>query len=249
MSGHSKWANIKRRKGKQDEIRGKIFTKIAKEIFVAVKQGGPDPDGNFRLKLCIQKAKANNMPVDNINRSIQKAAGNSENTGYDEIFYEGYAAGGIAVLCEILTDNRNRTASEVRYLFSRNNGNLGETGCVAYMFHRKGRLTVNMADQEEEELMMAALDAGAEDMTVEEEEAEIITPPELLEAVKSALESAGIPTVEAEITMLPETTIEITDADQAQKVLNLIEALEDNDDIQNVYHNAEIPDEIMEALE
>lgn len=249
MSGHSKWANIKRRKGKQDEIRGKIFTKIAKEIFVAVKQGGPDPDGNFRLKLCIQKAKANNMPVDNINRSIQKAAGNTEGGGYDEVFYEGYAQGGIAVLCEILTDNRNRTASEIRHLFSRNNGNLGETGCVAYMFNRKGRMTVNLEGVDEDELMMVALDAGAEDFTTDEEEAEIIVAPDMLEEVKGKLEEAGFPTLEAEITMLPENTIEITDSEQAKKILNLIEALEDNDDVQNVYHNAAISDEIMEAME
>ncbi len=249
MSGHSKWANIKRRKGKQDEIRGKIFTKIAKEIFVAVRQGGPDPDGNFRLKLCIQKAKANNMPVDNINRSIQKAAGNTDGGGYDEIFYEGYAAGGIAVLCEILTDNRNRTASEIRYLFSRNNGNLGETGCVAYMFNRKGRMTVVLEGVDEDELMMAALDAGAEDFASDEEEAEIIVAPDMLEEVKGKLEAAGFATVEAEITMLPENTIEIEDVDQAQKVMRLVEALEDNDDVQNVYHNANIPDSILDEME
>ena len=163
MSGHSKWANIKRRKAAVDDVRGRIFTKISKEIFVAVKQGGPDPDGNFRLKLCIQKAKANNMPADNIKRSIQKAAGMDSTDAYEEISYEGYGPAGVAVLCDILTDNRNRTASEVRYIFSRNNGNLGETGCVSWMFERKGRITVSLEDKDEDELMMVALELGADD--------------------------------------------------------------------------------------
>ena len=248
MSGHSKWSNIKRRKGKQDEIKGKIFTQISKEIFVAVRQGGPDPEGNFRLKLCIQKARANNMPVDNINRSIQKAAGNTNNVAYDEVLYEGYGPAGVAILCEILTDNRNRVASEVRYIFSRNGGNLGETGCVAWMFERKGRMTVDMEGKDEDELMMLALDAGAEDITVEDGEAEIITTSEDLEAVKNAVEAAGIEIAEAEITMLAKNTIEITDEAQAEQLLNLIAKLEDNDDIQAVYSNADISDELIEKL-
>ncbi len=249
MSGHSKWANIKRRKGKQDDIRGKIFTKIAKEIFVAVNQGGSDPDGNFRLKLCIQKARANNMPVDNINRAIQKAAGNAEGAGFDEVFYEGYGPEGVAILCEILTDNRNRTASEIRYLFSRNNGNLGETGCVAWMFNRKGRLVVDLANYNEDELMMLALDAGAEDFFAEDGKAEIITLPEFLEEVRSQIVAAGIEPEEAEITMLPQNTIEIKEPNIAAKIMRLIEALEDNDDVQNVYSNVDIPDEVMEQIE
>ena len=248
MSGHSKWSNIKRRKGKQDEIKGKIFTQISKEIFVAVRQGGPYPEGNFRLKLCIQKARANNMPVDNINRSIQKAAGNTDNVAYDEVLYEGYGPAGVAILCEILTDNRNRVASEVRYIFSRNGGNLGETGCVAWMFERKGRMTVDMEGKDEDELMMLALDAGAEDITVEDGEAEIITTSEDLEAVKNAVEAAGIEIAEAEITMLAKNTIEITDEAQAEQLLNLIAKLEDNDDIQAVYSNADISDELIEKL-
>ncbi len=248
MSGHSKWSNIKRRKGKQDEIKGKIFTQISKEIFVAVRQGGPDPEGNFRLKLCIQKARANNMPVDNINRSIQKAAGNTDNVAYDEVLYEGYGPAGVAILFEILTDNRNRVASEVRYIFSRNGGNLGETGCVAWMFERKGRMTVDMEGKDEDELMMLALDAGAEDITVEDGEAEIITTSEDLEAVKNAVEAAGIEIAEAEITMLAKNTIEITDEAQAEQLLNLIAKLEDNDDIQAVYSNADISDELIEKL-
>jgi len=248
MSGHSKWANIKHRKGRQDEMRGKVFTKISKEIFVAVKAGGPDIDGNFRLKLVVQKARANNMPLDNINRSIQKAAGNTDGAGYDEIFYEGYGVGGVAILCELLTDNRNRVASEIRYIFSRNNGNLGETGCVSWMFERKGRLLIDMVDRDEDEVMMAALEGGAEDFSVEDGEGEVITAPEELEAVRTALINAGIEPKEGEITMLAKNTVDITDLEQAQKLLNLIDKLEDNDDVQNVYNNANIAPEILAQL-
>ncbi len=249
MSGHSKWATIKRKKGKIDDERGKIFTKISKEIFVAVKLGGPDPDGNFRLKLCIQKAKANNMPNDNIKRCIQKAAGNVEGEGYDEAVYEGYGPEGVAVLCDILTDNRNRTASEIRYIFSRNNGNLGEAGCVAWMFDRKGRIVIDMEEKDEDDVMMLALDAGAEDFVVNEEEAEIITAPDALETVRQTLLDAGIEAKEAENTMIPQNTIEISDLETAKKLLRLVDALEDNDDVQNVYYNASISDDVMEQLE
>ena len=256
MSGHSKWANIKRKKAVVDDVRGRVFTKISKEIFVAVKQGGPDPDGNFRLKLCIQKAKANNMPADNIKRCIQKAAGMEGTDAYEEISYEGYGpagggggGGGVAVLCSILTDNRNRTASEVRYIFSRNNGNLGESGCVSWMFGRKGQILVSMEDKDEDELMMLALDLGAEDFSSEEEEAEIVTSPENLEGVQQKLIDAGYEVNSAEITMLPENTVEITDAKTAGQILKLIDALEDNEDIQAVYSNFDIPDEIMAQLE
>lgn len=249
MSGHNKWSTIKHKKGKNDAAKGKMFTQISKEIFVAVKQGGPDPDGNFRLKLCIQKAKANNMPMDNVNRAIQKAAGNTEGVAYDEIVYEGYGPAGVAIMCDILTDNRNRIASEIRYLFSRNNGNLGETGCVSYMFNRKGRMTIAADGVDPDEVMMIALDAGAEDIiTDSEEEIEIITAAEDLEVVKNAIEDAGYETIEAEVTMLPENTIEITDAEQAAKVLKLIDALEDNDDVQNVYSNANIAEDLLEQL-
>lgn len=249
MSGHSKWANIKRRKGAQDEARGKIFTKIAKEIFVAVKAGGPDIDGNFRLKLVVSKAKANNMPMDNIKRAIQKAAGNTDGVGYDEIVYEGYGPAGVAFICEILTDNRNRIASEARYIFSRNAGNLGETGCVSWMFNRKGRITFSMEGLDEEEIMMAALDAGADDFTVEDDMGEIVTDPDAFEEVRAAIEAMGINMDESEIVLMPENTVEIADLDTAKKVMNLIEKLEDNDDIQNVYHNAEFTPEVMEQLE
>jgi len=247
MSGHSKWANIKRKKSANDAERGKIFTKIGREIQVAVRQGGPDPDGNFRLKLCIQKAKANNMPSDNIKRCIEKAAGLGGSDAIEEFNYEGYGAGGVAILCEMMTDNRNRCASEIRYIFSRNNGNLGETGCVSYMFDRKGEIQVEMEGVDEEELMMTALDAGAEDLTVEEN-AVIITAPGDLEAVRAALLDAGFNVSSAQVIMQPSNTIEITDVETAAKLMKLIDALEDNDDVNNVYANYEISDEIMEQL-
>lgn len=249
MSGHNKWSTIKYKKGKADAARAKVFTQISKEIFVAVRQSGPDPSANFRLRLCIQKAKAANMPMDNVNRAIQKAAGNQEGVAYEEIVYEGYGAGGVAIMCELLTDNRNRVASDIRYLFSRNNGNLGETGCVSYMFERKGRMTVPAEGVDPDELMLAALDAGAEDVIPDEEQIEIITAPDELEAVKNAVEEAGFATETAEITMIPANTIEITDEETAQKVLTLLGKLEDYDDIQNVYSNADIPEELIEKLD
>ena len=249
MSGHSKWANIKRKKGKMDDERGKIFTKIAKEIAVAVKQGGPDPDGNFRLKLAIQKAKSNNMPADNINRCIQKAAGNTENTAYEEFFYEGYGPGGVAVLCAMMTDNRNRTASEIRYIFSRNNGNLGETGCVAWMFERKGQIVAELNGKEEDDLMMLALETGADDVEVEEDTAQIVTTTETLEPVRVALLKDGFTVLSADIAMLPANTVSIEDEDTARKLLKLLDALEDNDDVQQVYANYDIDDEVIAMLE
>lgn len=249
MSGHNKWSTIKHKKGKADAARGKVFTQISKELFVAVRQSGPDPDANFRLRLCIQKAKAANMPMDNVNRAIQKAAGNADGVAYDDVSYEGYGAGGVAIMCEILTDNRNRVASDIRYLFSRNHGNLGETGCVGYMFERKGRMTVDAEDIDADELMMVALEAGAEDVIADEHEIEIITGTNDLEEIKNAVEEAGFVTVEAEITMIPSNTIEIDDVETAKQVMTLIEKLEDYDDIQNVYTNADIPDEIAEQVE
>ena len=249
MSGHSKWATIKRKKSKIDDERGKIFTKIAKEIAVAVKQSGADPDGNFRLKLAIQKAKSNNMPADNINRCIQKAAGNTENTAYEEFFYEGYGPGGVAVLVAIMTDNRNRTASEIRYIFSRNSGNLGETGCVAWMFERKGQIMAELGGQEEDDLMLLALEAGAYDIALDEDTAEIVTSTEALEPVRAALLADGFTVTSAEIAMLPANTVEIDDEETAKTLLKLLDALEDNDDVQQVYANYDISDEIMAMLE
>ncbi len=249
MSGHSKWATIKRKKSKIDNERGKIFTKISKEIAVAVKQGGPDPDGNFRLKLAIQKAKSNNMPADNINRCIQKSAGSADNTNYDEFFYEGYGPAGVAVLCAMVTDNRNRTASEIRYIFSRNNGNLGETGCVGWMFERKGQIIVDLEGKPEDDLLLIALDAGADDVEVNEGMAEIVTTTDSLNAVQEAILAAEFKVESAEIAMIPANTVDIEDVDTAQKLMKLLAALEDNDDVQEVYSNYEIDDAIMEQLD
>ncbi|MGM9567720.1 MAG: YebC/PmpR family DNA-binding transcriptional regulator [Clostridia bacterium] len=248
MSGHSKWANIKRRKGAVDAERAKAFTKISREIIVAVQQGGPDPDGNFRLKLMIQKAKAANMPNDNINRCIQKAAGNTEESKMDEIVYEGYGPAGTAILLEIMTDNRNRTASEIRYLFSRNGGNLGETGCVAWMFDRIGRIVIPMEGKDEDDVMMTALDAGAEDVSFEDGNCEVVTLPENLEEVRVALSEAGLEMTDVEVTRVPKNTVAIEDVEQARQVLKLYDALDEYDDVQNAYSNFEISDEILEQL-
>ena len=248
MSGHSKWANIKRRKGAVDAERAKAFTKISREIIVAVQQGGPDPDGNFRLKLMIQKAKAANMPNDNINRCIQKAAGKTEESKMDEIVYEGYGPAGTAILLEIMTDNRNRTASEIRYLFSRNGGNLGETGCVAWMFDRIGRIVIPMEGKDEDDVMMTALDAGAEDVTFEDGNCEVVTLPENLEEVRVALSEAGLEMTDVEVTRVPKNTVAIEDVEQARQVLKLYDALDEYDDVQNAYSNFEISDEILEQL-
>lgn len=249
MSGHSKWANIKHKKARQDEAKGAIFTKMSKEIMVAVKQGGPDPEGNFRLKLCIQKAKANNMPNDNINRAIQKASGGTDGDNFEEIYYEGYGSGGVAILLAILTDNRNRTASEIRHIFSRNGGNLGETGCVAWMFERKGRLTVDLEDQGEDDLMMLALEAGAEDFKAEDGIGEIITESDSLEAVRAQIMSKEIEIQEAEVTMIPQNTVEVSDIEQAKKLLKMVDSLEDHDDVQNVYGNFDIPESVLAQIE
>ncbi len=241
MSGHSKWANIKHRKAKQDAVRGRIFTRIGKELMVAVKNGGPDPEVNLRLKGVIQKARENNIPQDNIQRIIDKASGNLAGVNYEEIVYEGYGPGGVAVLLNIMTDNRNRTAGEIRHLFSKNGGNLGETGCVAWMFDHKGLIVIGKEDlaKDEDEIMMAALEGGAEDVQVEEDAIEIITQPDDLENVKQAVVEAGIKYDLAELTMLPQTTVELT-GDDARKMLKLMDALEDHDDVQGVWANFDI---------
>lgn len=244
MSGHSKWANIKHKKGKMDAIRGKLTTKIGREITVAVRLGGADPTGNMRLKLALQKAKENNIPKDNIQRAIQKGAGALEGANYEEITYEGYGPGGVAVTIEVMTDNRNRTAADVRHLFTKYGGNLGESGCVAWMFKQKGLFVVEKEGVDEEILMLTVLDAGAEDFKAEEQY-EITTAPEDFESVQQALEQNNITTIVAQITMIPETTVEL-DGDEAVKMVKLIDALEDHDDIQEVYTNVELPDEMME---
>ncbi len=243
MSGHSKWANIKHKKGKADAARGKIFTKIGREIAIAVKEGGGDPAVNGKLRDIIAKAKANNMPNDSITRSIKKAAGEMDNVVFEEITYEGYAPGGVAVICEIVTDNRNRTASEIRHIFDKNGGSLGTTGSVGYMFDHKGLLIVERGPGvDEEELMMQALDAGAEDMKSYDDSFEILTAPNDFSAVREALEGQGIVFVSAERSKLPQTTVEVDDAETLEKVQKLLDMLDDNDDVMEVYHNAELPE-------
>jgi len=242
MSGHSKWATIKRKKAKTDNQRGKLFTKLAKEIIVAAKQGGADPDGNMRLKAAIQRAKEANIPNDNIQRAVQKGAGSAGGDNYEEIIYEGYGPSGVAVMIEILTDNRNRTAGEVRHLFSRNGGNLGESGCVSWMFDKKGLIVVEKKDTlQEDDLLMAALDAGAEDMKTEEDSYEIYTAPQDLDSVKESLLGQGIALADAEVTMMPQTTVSLT-GKEAEQMIRLMDALEDHDDVQDVYANFDIDD-------
>ena len=239
MSGHSKWANIKRKKGANDAIRGKITTKIGREITIAVRMGGGDPTGNMRLKLALSKAKANNIPKDNINRAIQKGLGATEGSNYEELMYEGYGPGGTAVMLDILTDNRNRTAADVRHLFSKYGGNLGQDGCVSWMFKQKAVFLVEKeVFGDEDELMEIVLDAGAEDMKAEDEIFEITAEPNAFDSIEQALAEKGIETASAEVTMVPDTTVGLAGKD-AEKMQTLIDALEDNDDVQNVYTNYE----------
>ncbi|QIB26556.1 YebC/PmpR family DNA-binding transcriptional regulator [Caloranaerobacter azorensis] len=245
MAGHSKWANIKHRKGKQDAKRAKIFTKLTRAIIVAAREGGADPEYNAALKTAIEKAKAANMPNDNIERAIKKGAGELDGVNYEEITYEGYGPGGIAVLVEVLTDNRNRTASDIRHYFSKFGGNLGSTGCVSFMFDRKGVLIIEKEEGiDEEELMMQAIEAGAEDFITEEEYFEITTSPEDFATVRDSLKQAGYTFTTAEISFIPQNTTRLTDEDDIKNMTKLIDALEDNDDVQNVYHNWEMPEDL-----
>lgn len=238
MAGHSKWKNIQRRKNAQDAKRGKIFMKLAKEIYVAAKEGGPDPESNASLRLVIDKAKNENMPNDNIDRAIKKASGSQDGKSYEEITYEGYGPSGVAVMVKCLTDNKNRTATNVRTAFSKNGGSLGETGCVSYMFDRKGYIAIEREDLEidEEEFMLEVIDAGAEELETSEELFEIYTEPEQFEEVKKNLEERGYETATAEMTMVPQTYAEVDETLQ-EKVEKLIDALEDDDDVQEVYTN------------
>lgn len=247
MSGHSKWATIKHKKSKTDAQRGKVFTKVARDITVAVKQGGgSDPIGNMRLKLALQKAKEANLPNENIQRAIQKGLGASDGANYEDLTYEGYGPGGAAVMVEITTDNRNRTAGEIRHLFSKHGGNLGETGCVGWMFDRKGLFVIDKeaVPLDEETLMMIALEAGADDFKTEDDNYEIITAPDTFDAVQTMLQAKGISTSVAQLTMVPQTTAVLT-GDDAVKMLKLMEILEDHDDVQEVYANFDIPEELM----
>jgi YebC/PmpR family DNA-binding regulatory protein len=244
MSGHSKWHNIQAKKGKVDAARGKIFTKIGREIAIAVREGGANPDNNNRLRDIIAKAKANNMPNDNIMRSIKKASGELSNVTYEEITYEGYGPGGVAVIVKTITDNRNRTASDVRHCFAKNAGNMGTTGSVSFMFDEKGVLVVERTPgSDEEEMMMLALDAGAEDIKADEDVYEIYTTPGDFSAVREALEAQGLTFLSAEVSMIPQNTVAVTDEEVLKNVLRMLEMLEENDDVQSVYHNADLPDD------
>jgi conserved hypothetical protein TIGR01033 len=243
MSGHSKWANIKHKKGKMDAIRGKITTKIAREITVAVRMGGADPTGNMRLKLALGKARENNVPKDNIQRAIQKGQGSLEGSNYEELTYEGYGPGGVALIVEVMTDNRNRTAADLRHLFSKNGGNMGESGCVSWMFNRKGLFTLEKEDSfDEDELMMTVLEAGADDMSVEDEEVEVLTSPEAFAAVQEKLEAEKVTILSAQLGLFPDTRIAVS-GDDATKLMKLLDALEDHDDVQEVYGNYDLPED------
>jgi YebC/PmpR family DNA-binding regulatory protein len=246
MSGHNKWSTIKHKKGAADAKRGKIFTKIIKELTVAAKMGGGDPDANPRLRTAIDKAKSENMPKDNIERAIKKGSGGLEGVNYEETTYEGYGPGGVAVLVEVMTDNRNRTVSDVRSIFSKCNGNMGEAGCVAWLFDKKG-LIVYSKDVDFDALFEAALEAGADDVAAEEGQIEVVTDPSAFIEVREALEKAGFKHESAEVTMIPQTMVKL-DGKQAESMLKLMDRLEDNDDVQNVYANFDISDEEMEKM-
>ena len=245
MAGHSKWANIKHKKAREDAKRGKIFTKVAREIIVAARLGGGDPDSNPRLRRAIQLAKSVNMPKENIERAIKRGLGELPGETYEEVIYEGYGPGGVAILIEAITDNRNRTVSEIRTIFSRHGGSLGEAGCVAWMFERKGVITVEGVD--EETLMEVAIEAGAEDVKEEEGVFQVITAPEDLEEVRERLESGGISVKEAQLTYIPQSTVRV-EGEKAEKLIKLLDALEKHDDVQHIYSNFDVPEEILASI-
>ncbi len=247
MAGHSKWNNIKRKKGKVDAQRAKIFTKVIKEIQIAARMGGGDPAGNPRLRSAILNARSVNMPVDNIERAIKKGTGDQDGVNYEEITFEGYGPGGTAVFVETLSDNRNRTVGEVRHIFSKYGGNMGELGCVSWMFDRKGIIALDPSKVSEDRVMEVGLEAGAEDINAENEVIEVYTEWTTVEDVKEGMEKEGIEIEGAEVSMVPQNTVSL-DAKQAETFIKLIDALEDNDDVQNVYSNADIPDEVMANL-
>jgi len=247
MSGHSKWASIKHKKGAVDAKRGKAFTKLIKELTVAARMGGADPNFNPRLRTAIAAAKAANMPKDNIDRAVKKGTGDLDGVHYEEVVYEGYGPAGVALIVEVLTDNRNRTVADIRYILSRNSGRFGETGSVSYMFEKRGVISIEKSGIDEDKLMGDALDAGALDVVDEGSTFEVITEPSDFETVRSALEKKGFPISEASVTMLPKNSVAVTGKD-AERMLRLMDALEDNDDVQNVYANFDIPDEVMEEL-
>lgn len=249
MAGHSKWKNIQRRKNAQDAKRGKVFMRLAKEVFVAAKQGGGDPDMNPSLRLAVDKAKSQNMPNENIDRAIKKATGDLDGVNYEELTYEGYGPGGVAVMVKVLTDNKNRTASEVRHAFNKNNGNLGENGCVSFLFDRKGYLVIDRSekDLDEDEVMLEAIEAGADELETTDDAFEIYTSPENFSEVKDSLEESGYTFETAELTMIPQT-YSFLEEGEARKMISLVEVLEDNEDIQDIYHNLDADEEVMEQL-
>lgn len=247
MAGHSKWAQIKRQKGAADAKRGQLFTKLGREITVAVRQGGPDPDGNPRLRLAIQRARDANMPMDTIERAIKRGTGAGEGASLDEVMYEGYGPGGAAILVEVLTDNRNRSVAEVRSVFTRGGGNLGESGCVAWLFDPRGVITIEVDGGDPDEIALKAIDAGADDVRVEDSTLEVYTAPADLDQVRQALERADVKIASAELAMVPKTTVTV-DPKDAVAVLKLMERLEDLDDVQRVYTNLEIDDEVLRQL-
>ena len=250
MSGHSKWSTIKRKKGKADAVKGVVFTKLAREIIVAARAGGGNPESNFRLRIAVAKAKSSNMPNDNIKRAIEKGAGGADGANYEELTYEGYGPGGTAVIVKAMTDNRNRTAGEIRHIFSKNGGNMGETGCVSWMFREKGVLTIEREScrLSGDDLMLLALELGAEDLQ-EGDDIEITTAPDAFQTVKEGMEKEGVVFSDSEITMLPENTVTVTSLEQAKYVLRMMETLDEHDDVQNTYTNFDVPDDIADQLD
>ncbi|MCR4778943.1 MAG: YebC/PmpR family DNA-binding transcriptional regulator [Lachnospiraceae bacterium] len=245
MSGHSKFANIKHKKEKNDAAKGKIFTIIGREIAVAVKEGGADPANNSKLRDVIAKAKANNVPNDTIDRGIKKAAGDANAVNYEVVTYEGYGPSGTAIIVEALTDNKNRTAANVRNAFTKGSGNVGTQGCVSYMFDKKGQIIIDKEEckMDADELMMMALDAGAEDFNEEDDSFEVLTDPNEFSAVREALEKAGIPMAEADVTMIPQNWVDLSDENDIKQLNRTLDLLDEDDDVQNVYHNANLPEE------
>ncbi|MDP8254891.1 MAG: YebC/PmpR family DNA-binding transcriptional regulator [Candidatus Alcyoniella australis] len=247
MSGHSKWSTIKRKKGAADAKRGKLFTKFIREITIAAREGGGDPEGNPRLRTAIDKAKASNMPNDNIDRGIKKGTGDLEGVSYEEIVYEGYGPGGVAIMLDVLTDNRNRALADIRHILTKNNGNLGENGCVSWLFEKRGLIQFDRGSVDEDSLMEVALEAGADDISEDEDVLEVLTEPSAMQSVRQALVEAGLEPASAEVTSIPQSTVKLT-GKQAGQMLRMMDMLEDCDDIQNVWANFDISDEEMEAL-
>ena len=249
MSGHSKWSSIKHKKGAADAKRGKLFSKLSRAIIVAAREGGPDPAANLALANAVEKARSYSMPKENIERAIARGSGaDSDAQAFETVVYEGYGPNGVALIVEALTDNRNRTASEVRHAFDKNDGNLGGSGAVAWLFERRGVILVDADRADEDELTLAAAEGGADDVTRDGSTFQVTSAPEALVSVREAIEAAGIPVESAELTMVPKTTIEVADESAAKKVLRLVDALEENDDVQDVYANFDIPEQVLEAV-